>query len=161
MGPQPLVKNYIWLRNTERKRNSLPQGKTCLYGHIELRSQNLWFWTCLSSWLENSSSVMADSTHFSFSESEFQKAKAKSNYSFWRKPPPWNKKWGVKEEQGRKERQTHEGKSLLRTTDGSALFCGSWKNGVFSLQFPDGGKRKFDISLSSLIGRRFISPVLR
>lgn len=97
---------------------------------------------------------MADSTHFSFSESEFQKAKAKSNCCFWRKPPPWNKKWGVKEEQGRKEKQMHEGKSLLRTTDGSALLCGSWKSGVFSLRFLDGGKRKFDFSLSSFIGWR-------
>lgn len=60
----------------------------------------------------------------------------------------------VKEEQGRKEKQRHEGKSLLRTTDGSALLCGSWKSVVFSLRFLDGGKRKFDISLSSFIGWR-------
>lgn len=79
----------------------------CLSGPIQLRSRYLRFWACVSFWLEYNSSTIADYKCFNFSDGEFQKAEAKNNYSPSRKPPTGNKQWEVKEEQGRKEKQTH------------------------------------------------------
>lgn len=61
---------------------------------------------------------------------------------------------GTKSEGLRRNREERKSKRMKESLCLGRLMAQLWKSGVFSLRFLDGGKRKFDISLSSFIGWR-------